>query len=98
MTAVAPPEERLRPDQPRRWTFVGFEMDDQLASTVADALADALAGEGGWYCNFSTAKEAWVVYRGRIFRYRIGDASGRAEAQAYGRSIGIPEPQLEWGE
>jgi hypothetical protein len=95
---VEPPEERLRADQPRRWTFVGFEMDDDLAPSVADALSSALDGEGGWYCNFSTADEAWIVFRGRIFHYRHGDHDGRDEAQAYGRSVGVPEPQLDWGE
>jgi hypothetical protein len=73
-------------------------MDDQLAAVVAGELADALAEDGAWYCNFSTAEDAWIVYRGRVFRYPIGDATGRAEAQAYGRAIGIPEPQLDWGE
>jgi hypothetical protein len=97
-TRVEPPDERLRADQPRRWTFIGFEMDDELAPAVADALAAALDGDGGWYCNFSTADEAWVVYEGHVVRYRIGDLTGRAEAQAYGRSRGVPEPQLDWGE
>ena len=95
---VEPPEERLRDDQPRRWTFIGFEMDDELAPAVAAALTEALDRDGGWYCNFSTADEVWVVFAGRIFRYLIGDAAGRAEAQAYGRSEGVPEPQLDWGE
>ena len=95
---MEPPEERLRADQPRRWTFIGFEMGDELAPAVADALAVAVDGDGGWYCNFSTADEVWVVYRGRVFRYPIGDADGRAEAQAYGRALGVPEQQLDWGE
>lgn len=73
-------------------------MGDDLAAAIADALASALDGSGGWYCNFSTADEAWVVFRGRVFHYPRGDAGGRAEAQAYGRSIGLPEAQLDWGE
>ena len=44
-TRVEPPEERLRADQPRRWTFIGFEMDDELAPAVAEDLAVALDGE-----------------------------------------------------
>ena len=98
VTRVEPPEERLRADQPRRWTFIGFEMDDELAPAVAEDLAVALDGDGGWYCNFSTTDEAWVVYRERVFHYPIGDPAGRAEAEAYGRALGVPEPQLDWGE
>ena len=97
-TRVEPPAERLRADQPRRWTFIGFEMDDELAPAVADALAEALDDAGGWYCNFSTADEAWVVFHGRVFHYPIGDAAGRAAAQAHGRTVGVPEVQLDWGE
>jgi hypothetical protein len=97
-TRVEPPPDRLRADQPRRWTFIGFEMDDDRAPEVAEALAASLDGRGGWYVNFSTATDAWVVFRGRVFRYPIGDAAGRAEAQAHGRALGIPEPQLDWGE
>jgi hypothetical protein len=97
-TRVEPPADRLREDQPRYWTFIGFEMDDELAVEVADKLANALSGDGGWYCNFSTADEAWVVYRGRVFHYPIGDPDGRAAAQAYGRALGVPEVQLDWGE
>jgi hypothetical protein len=37
-----------------------------------------------------------VVFPGRIFRYQRGDDTGRAEAQAHGRKLAIPEPQLDW--
>jgi hypothetical protein len=33
-----------------------------------------------------------------VFRYRRGDEAGRAEAVAYGRSVGTPEHQLDWEE
>jgi hypothetical protein len=37
-----------------------------------------------------------VVFPGKIFRYRRGDQAGREEAQARGRSVGVPEQQLDW--
>jgi hypothetical protein len=40
--------------------------------------------------------EAFVVFPGRVFRYLRGDAAGRTEAQAHGRTVGVPEPQLDW--
>jgi hypothetical protein len=54
--------------------------------------------EGGWYANFSTSDEVFVIYGGRVFRYARGDAEGRANAQQYGRTCGVPEPQLDWSE
>ena len=36
------------------------------------------------------------MFPGQIFRYPRGDAAGRAEAQAYGRQLANPEPQLDW--
>jgi hypothetical protein len=36
------------------------------------------------------------VFPGRVFRYPRGDAAAREEAKAFGRELGIPEPQLDW--
>ncbi|MFD9390499.1 hypothetical protein ACFWBB_07080 [Streptomyces sp. NPDC060000] len=35
---------------------------------------------------------------GKVFRRRRGDEAGRAEAVAYGRSLGTPVHQLDWDE
>jgi hypothetical protein len=43
-----------------------------------------------------SAEVAFVVFRGRVFRYPRGDAAGRASAQAHGRALDVPEPQLDW--
>jgi hypothetical protein len=60
-----------------------------------DALSRVLASEGGWYCDFRTDSETFVVFANRVFCYPRGDPAGRAEAAAYARSVGVPEPQLE---
>lgn len=85
------------PWQPRTWTVIEFQAQDSAAQALADSLA-AILSEPGWYVDFSSATEKFVVYRGKIFRYPLGDAEGRAEAQAYGRAHGVPERQLDWGE
>ena len=50
----------------------------------------------GWYVNFQSPAESFIVFPGKIFRYPRGDAAGRAAAQAHGRQLAIPEPQLDW--
>ncbi len=82
-------------DQPAIWTAIDFEVADPDAEALATALAGAL-GDHGWYANFQSAAEAYVVFAGRVFRYPRGDAAGRASALAYGRQAGVPETQLDW--
>jgi hypothetical protein len=83
------------PEQPEIWTVFEFEADETVADDLARAFAGAV-GEPGWYVNFQSPAQAFVVYPGKIFSYPRGDGEGRGEAQAYGRRLGIPEPQLDW--
>ena len=82
--------------QPRIWTFIEFEAPDGEADRLMAALERALAREGGWYCDFRNDVETFVVFAGRSFRYPRGDRDGRSAAAAYGRSVGVPEAQLDW--
>jgi hypothetical protein len=84
--------------QPEVWTFIEFEVEEPDARVLADALASVLEQRLGWYADFRTPHETFVVYSGRVFRYPRGDSLGRAYAAAYGRSMGVPEDQLDWPE
>ena len=84
--------------QPELWTLIEFEADEADASALATGFSDVLDQPGGWYVDFRTPAETFVVYAGRIFRYPRGDASKRGEAAAYGRTVGVPEDQLDWPE
>ena len=97
--------ERVRPTNrsaeqqsaglPADWTLLFFEVDDEHAAPLANALAGAL-GDFGWYVDFHTDEESFLVFAGRIFRYPKGDAAGRAEARAYALSVGVPVAQADW--
>ena len=84
--------------QPQLWTLVEWEADGADVAGLADALADALEPADGWYADFTAGDERVVVFAGKVFRYRRGDEAGRAEAVAYGRTVGTPEHQLDWKE
>lgn len=84
--------------QPGLWTLIEWETDSEDVGGIADALAEALEPEHGWYADFTVGDERVVAFAGKVFRYRRGDAAGRAEAIAYGRSVGTPEHQLDWTE
>jgi hypothetical protein len=80
---------------PSRWTLLFFEVAEDAAPALADALAGIL-DEPGWYVDFHTADESFVVFRGAAFRYAEGDAEGRAEAEAHARAHGVPDAQIDW--
>src|SRR5262249_12621329 len=80
--------------QPRTWTFIDFEIADDDVPLLAAALERTLNREGGWYCDFRTDVETFVVFSGRTFRYPRGDQRGRAAAADYARSVDVPEEQL----
>lgn len=83
------------PDQPEIWTSLDFEAEEAQAEELAQAFSDVL-DQPGWYVNFESPAENFVVFPDRIFRYPRGDAAGRAMAQMHGRQLAIPAPQLDW--
>jgi hypothetical protein len=83
------------PDQPSLWTVITFEVADPDAEPLAGVLAASLA-QPGWYVDYRSATQVYVVFPGRVFRYPRGDETGRAQAVAHGRTLAIPEPQLDW--
>jgi hypothetical protein len=100
LTLVVSKISRLRAegataDQPGIWTIVEFAADESEAVTLARIFAGVL-DEPGWYIDFRSAAETFVLFPGKIFRYPRADKVGRAEAQAHGRQLAIPEPQLDW--
>ncbi len=84
--------------QPRTWTYIHFALADEDAEALAEALSEALNAVGGWYCDFRTAEETFVVFAGRVFRYQRGREDGREQAQTYALSVGVPQTQLDWPE
>ena len=65
---------------------------DQLEE-LGKALTD-----GPWYMNFwiPDGDEMKVVYKNKIFDLKISDKSTWTPALDYGRSIGVPEEQLDF--
>ena len=87
-----------RAGQPRTWTFIEFVAAAVDAERLANTLSRALDDRLGWYCDFRSATETFVVFSRRVFRYPRGDTNRRAQAEAHARSVGVPESQLDWPE
>jgi hypothetical protein len=83
-------------DEPELWTFIDFEVAADLAADLAEALSRVLERDSGWYCDFRSDDEVFVVFSDRVFRYRRGDRVARSAVEDYARSMGVPESQLDW--
>jgi hypothetical protein len=82
--------------QPACWTVIEFEVPETRTAQLAEILSGMLVTEGGWYCDFHSDAEVFVVFSGRVFRYACGDRTRRAQAEEYARSMGVPPAQLDW--
>lgn len=49
----------------------------------------------GWYAGFHDEHEISWSSPERIFRYRRGDDAAREQGKEFGRTLTIPEPQLD---
>lgn len=83
--------------QPPVWTIVEFETPDATVDLLAEQFAEAL-DTPGWYVDFHTSADVFVVFPGKVIKYARGDDRARSEAKKYARSVGVPESQLDWGE
>jgi hypothetical protein len=81
--------------QPRTWTLIEFEIAEEAAAALAEALTVALA-PGPWYCDFRSDAETVVVFADRAFRYPRGDQTGRESAENHARAVGVPAAQIDW--
>ena len=83
-------------DEPELWTLICFEVAADRAAGLAETLSRVLEREGGWYCDFRSDDEVFVIFCDRVFRYRRGDRAARSKVEDYARSMGVPESQLDW--
>ena len=81
--------------QPGRWTALYYQGDAAEASEMANELSRSLK-PGKWYTSFAVREAQYVVFPKRVFVYKGNDEGAIESAKEYGRSIGIPESQLDW--
>lgn len=83
--------------QPETWTAIYFEGNASQSDFIAEKMSGSL--KPSWYINFSTeANNVYVIFPNKVFKYIKGDERARGDAIEYGRSLDIPEHQLDWKE
>lgn len=67
--------------------LVSPEYPERLAQNLKD---------GTWYAHFWNGRNVIAVFKGKTVRFNFDDKSTWKEALEYGRSLGIPEEQLDF--
>jgi len=86
--------ERAAEFQPDTWNAIFVEGEEEKIDAVTRDISHHILPK--WYANISNATTEYVIFHGKIFKHLKGDKTDAAEAIRYGRSIGIPEHQLDW--
>ena len=74
-----------------RWHLYWVRATDKQIEALSSQIKD------GWYAHFWKDKKKLVaVFRGKKFEFKSRDKSTWNEAVEYGKSVGIPEEQLDF--
>ena len=79
--------------QSGNWILHDVYISEDQISQLAEVLAD-----GPWYIHLwqQGLDDVIVVFKDKIFHINYSDKSSWVDAVAYGKSIGIPEEQLDF--
>lgn len=79
--------------QDEDWVLHDVMAEENQLEELGKSLSD-----GPWYMNFWITNDDYmkVIYKNKIFDLKISDKSTWSEAIKYGKSIGIPEEQLDF--
>jgi len=79
-------------DRPEdRWHLYTVCVDERRIETLSRDLKPEK-----WYMHFWNGDDIVAVYPNKLFRFRRSDVSTWTEAVEYGKSLGIPEEQLDF--
>ncbi len=82
----------------KAWILHTVEIEEEDADMWAEWLSRHIdnSHDHPWYADFKNDKFHYVIYPGKVFKIDRSDTGQNREAQEYGKSVGIPEYQLDW--
>lgn len=81
-----------------QWTLHTVRIPEKNASAIARELSRSIstAHDTNWYADFQNDKFHYIVFKGKVFKVRLGDEKGYSKATDYGISLGIPAYQVDF--
>lgn len=79
-----------------KWTLHNFEVGEDEALPLAEALSGALDKAHAWYADFRNTRYHYIIFTGKIFKIDRLHPADYEQVVKYGLSIGIPDYQLDF--
>lgn len=97
-TSVEPATAQHQTPWVEQWTLHEVAIPEDQAEVIAERLSRAIDRKHShaWYADFRNEQVHFVVFRDRVFRVDRTDQEDYAEALNHGRSLGIPDHQLDF--
>lgn len=84
---------------PRYWTAISFTSGAaDLPEKFSKALSLGNDKTGHWFVDFKKNNLKYIVFRGLILKYTIGNTDEKDKVIEQCRNQGIPEHQMKWSE
>ncbi|MDO8269130.1 MAG: hypothetical protein Q7T54_00475 [Candidatus Levybacteria bacterium] len=93
-------EVTLRHNTPwvKSWILHTIEIEEDEIDKWAEWLSHNIddSHDHPWYADFRNDKYHYVIFPDKIFKIDRSNSEQNKEAQEYGKSVGIPDHQLDW--
>jgi len=84
---------------PKYWTVLFFSSDNpEFPELVSRVLISDPAKGGPWFVDFQAGNIKYVVFRGKILTYHIGNPTEKELVLAECRKMGLRDEQMNWSE
>jgi len=80
-----------------QWTIHKVEFPEEKADWIAEEISKSIdAKHPTWYADFKNDTHHYIVFLLKVYKVDLTDQSQYDEVKKHGRSLGIPEQQLDF--
>lgn len=84
---------------PKYWTALTFtSRQPDLPQRLSEVMIASPEPGGNWFVDFKSGNVKYIVFRGIVLQYTIGNPEEKATVCQKMRQLGIPDSQMSWSE
>ena len=81
---------------PKYWTVLYFSSAEALFPEIVSRAMIGGEGKEPWFVDFKQGRRKFIVFRGKILSYTIGNATEKAAVREECKAFGITEEEMNW--